>query len=140
MLILYFRVAVLTPGPDANKSAPAAADLASHTIRLVTYVFILYALWDILGIWMAMAKTKDQDGNAKPLYPVVQDSAMTNKVQAINWVGFGVTLGSLAFLVVVWLFAGCFNPDLLFFVITAVLLLYRWAKEVRTTWELPRRP
>lgn len=133
MLILYFRVAVLTPAPNATNSGPAATELASDTFRLVIYVFILYLLWDILGIRMARTKTKDSGGNEKPLYPAIKDSTMTDSVQASNWAGFFITLVGLALVSVLWLLSEYLGPNWLLLVTGVVLLLYRWAKEVRTT-------
>jgi len=43
MLILYFRVAVLTDA--TGKVVVAAVDLADSTMRLLVFVFILYTLW-----------------------------------------------------------------------------------------------
>jgi hypothetical protein len=136
MLILYFRVAVLTE--VGGKESPGAADLARSTAKLVMFVFILYAFWDVLGMCIAKAKTKGGDGTKKPLYPVVKDSVMTNEEQKINWVGFYITAGSLGLFVVVWFLADRFKPNLLFLATTAILLVYRWAKEIRTSCQLPR--
>ncbi len=140
MLVLYFRIAVLTPAPDINKLVTAAPDLASHTIVLVICIFALYSVWDLLGVWMTKARATDPDGRKKPLYPAVKDSTVTEKAHPSNWRGFGITISCLGFFAVLWLLTRYFGPNVLFVATTGALLIYRWAKEVRTTWELPRRP
>jgi hypothetical protein len=67
MLVLYFRIAVLTKVDGS--ALPAASVLAIDTVRLVMYVFILYVLWDFLGIRMANAQTTAANGAHKPRYP-----------------------------------------------------------------------
>jgi hypothetical protein len=133
MLILYFRIAVLTDA--GGRGVTVASDLARNTVKLVMYVFVLYMVWDLLGIWMSTAKTTGADGKKNPLYPVVRNSEMTNEQQRVNVVGFLITVGTTAFLVVFWLLANCFTPNPLFLGTTALLLAYRWAKETRTSWQ-----
>jgi hypothetical protein len=129
MLILYFRVAVLTPVPtDASKiTFPSESDLASNTTKFVMYVFILYVVWDLLGIWMAKAKGTRPDGKREPLYPD----------QKVSLAGILITAITMTLLVVLWLLDECLTPNLLFLTTTALLLLYRWAKETRTSWQPP---
>lgn len=137
MLILYFRVAVLTtPG---GQNLPTADDLARNTTKLVAYVFVLYVPWDVLGMWMAKAKITEADGKKKPRYPVIKDSKMTDEEQKINWTGFLITLGTLTLFVVLWVFAKCLTPNALFLSTTVFLLVYRWAKEIRTSCYLVPR-
>src|ERR1019366_1565301 len=133
MLILYFRIAVLTD--VGGRELPVAGDLARNTAKLVMYVFVLYVVWDLLGIWMAWAITTGADGKEKPLYPVVRDSKMTNEKQRVNLAGFLITVGSMTLLVVLWMFANCFTPNQLFLGTATLLLVYRWAKETRTSWQ-----
>jgi hypothetical protein len=141
MLILYFRIAVLTPAPDAatvlSSDPEAVLNLAQDTNRLVLYVFGLYVLWDVLGIWMVMAKTKIA-GNSKPRYPVVdpKDSTMTDKEQAINGKGVWITVFCLVFLGALAFFADCLAPSCLLLATTALLVAYRWSKEIRTSSQL----
>jgi hypothetical protein len=144
MLILYFRIAVLTPVPETGTlliSGPdAARNLARHTNELVFYVFFLYVLWDLLGIWMAKAKIKVLDRSTKPRYPRIQDSEMTDQQQVINKPGIWITFACWLLFGGLWLFADCFN-SLYLFVTTAVLLLaYRWLKEMRTSCQLLPQP
>lgn len=135
MLILYFRIAVLTRAPEAGTililGPEAASNLAQDTNRLVLYVFVLYALWDLFGIWMT--RTVGDDG--KPRYPEVdaKEGKTTEKQQAINWWGIGITAGCLLFSGALWLFADCLNPSQLFLSTIVLLLAYRWFKEIRTS-------
>lgn len=131
MLILYFRIAVLTPVPGPSSEPQVAADLARETIRFVFYVFVLYGVWDLLGIWMAKAKIK-VNGNLTPRYP---DPA-TNQKQRINSWGIGITGVSLVSFFLLERYADHFNPFHLFLSTAALLIVYRWSKEVRTSWKL----
>jgi hypothetical protein len=145
MLILYFRVAVLTPVPDAHSvwdSGPEwASNLARHTQRLVLYVFFLYALWDLLGIWMA--KTKDKDG--KPRYPKVKANVetktwtMVGSAQPDRW-GLGITTVCFLLSGALWTFANCLSSSQLFGFTAASLLLYRFCKEIRTSCKPSPQP
>jgi hypothetical protein len=134
MLILYFRIAVLT---DANaKQVPPALSLSNYTIKLVMYVFILYVIWDLFGIWMSLAETKDERDQKKPLYPMLsnpKDPKMTDQPQNVNWMGFGITFGSLGLVALIWMFRDCITPNRQLLAAFALLLLYRWAKEIRTS-------
>jgi hypothetical protein len=135
MLILYFRMAVLTD--VGGKQVAAVTNLSNSTIRLVMYIFVLYTVWDLLGIWIA--KTKTAGMGSKPLYPEIVNSQMTDKEQSINWPGLSITVGGLGLVVLLSLFAACLTPDGEFVATITLLLLYRWAKEMRTSWQsLPR--
>jgi len=138
MLIFYFRIAVLTPAPtDIGRIAfPTTGDLVRSTSWLVMCVFILYAIWDWLGIWMLKTKVTGADRNKKPRYPVVKDKKMTAIEQPVNWLGSLITLVSMVALVVLWCLSDCLTPMPLFLTTTAVLLMYRWLKEIRTSWQL----
>jgi hypothetical protein len=143
MLILYFRIAVLTPAPEVGTviiSRPeAASNLAHETVKLVFLVFVLYAVWDLLGMWMAKAKIKTADGNVAPRYPVVKDGTKTDERQSVNWEGISITVGCLLLLGALWSFAECLGPFALFLATTVLLLAYRWFKEIRTSCQLLRR-
>jgi len=135
MLILYFRVAVLTEAD--GKHVPAADDLANSTTKLMIYVFVLYTVWDLLGIWMAKAKITEKDGKKKPRYPEVSDSKepqITEKEQAPNWWGLLISVGGLGLLVLLWLFRDCLTSTGEFLAITTWLLAYRWFKEIKNSW------
>jgi hypothetical protein len=130
MLILYFRIAVLTDSSGKHTLPPGY--LANTTVKLVMYVFVLYAIWDLLGMWIAAAKTRE----GKPLYPEIVKKEMSDKVQRVNWSGFCITLVSLGLIFLLWIVDGCFPPKREFLATAAVLLLYRWVKEVRTSFQL----
>ena len=131
MLVLYFRIAVLTEVDGSN--LPAASALATGTTRLVVYVFVLYVAWDLLGIWMAKAQMTVADGTKKQRYPAVKDSHITNDKQPAEWVGFWISAVVLVLLFFLWLIIGCFNSNLVFYILILLLLGYRWAKEIRTS-------
>ena len=132
MLVLYFRIAVLTKVDGST--LPAASVLATATTRLVMYVFFLYVVWDFLGIRMANAQMTEADGTKKPRYPAVQGSQMPKNKQSADWQGFWISASVLVIFVVLWLIIGCFDPNTVFPILTLLLLGYRWAKEIRTSW------
>ena len=94
MLVLYFRIAVLTDLKEPNLLA--ASVLATATTRLAMYVFILYVVWDFLGIRMA----NTEDRTKKPRYPAVKESEKTNDKQPADWQGFLISASVLVLLVV----------------------------------------
>jgi hypothetical protein len=130
MLILYFRIAVLTP-VTPGPTPPDANALAAATAQLLMYVFVLYVLWDILGVWMA--RTKKEDG--KPRYPASKDQNMTEQAQSADWAGLSISASALAFIFVLPHFIAD-QPIRLLVAATVLLLAYRWVKEVRTTLKL----
>jgi hypothetical protein len=140
MVVLYFRVAVLTPVTDPQ-TIPAA-ELAVSTIALLVYVFGLYVLWDLFGIWMARAKLPKGAGDERPRYPrVTNDGRPSDEADSPNWVGFWISLVVLALLVVLWLVTEAAEPNRLdparhLIPAVVLLILYRTAKEVRTSWRL----
>jgi hypothetical protein len=77
MLILYFRLAVMTPANGtlaAATATPLPPDvLATQTTFLVVQVFFLYVIWDVLGVWMAASRLP----SGKPRYPIVKDQEKT---------------------------------------------------------------
>jgi len=128
MLILYFRIAVLTE-VDGH-GLPTDSDLAASTINLVMYVFVLYVVWDLFGIWMARSMTK----GSTPRYPQVVDGKMSEGAQPADWVGFFISTSVLAVFAVLWCRANVFDPQGLFVLVVLLLLTYRMAKEIRTSW------
>ena len=77
MVILYFRIAVLTPMVPAALSD--FGGLANYTLRTLVLIFFLYALWDFFGIWMAAADT-----NGNPKYPRIDDDKSTKAVRVFD--------------------------------------------------------
>lgn len=129
MVILYFRVAVLTDNPYKSIDAH---DLAHQTLQVLLFVFILYLAWDFLGIVMAWVK---EDGRSK--YPRVKDGepdyATPNRK---DWLAFAITLVFLALigLLLILIDDECVGPTLSFVLGTAVLVVYRFTKEIKNTW------
>lgn len=115
MLILYFRVAVLTPYPHAGHVDPDA--LTGSTVKALTYVFALYLVWDLLGLWMACSHK----------YEVKKDG-----------VGLLITLVSFGFFVLLFELVRGSKIDAAdaghwLLAATVLLLGYRFAKEIRTS-------
>lgn len=139
MLVLYFRTTVLTP-MERNAEPLSPGDLASSTTVLLVLVFLLYCCWDLLGIWIAKVKTADELGNRKPKYPAVNENEkQTEKEQRADWAGLLISTVSLALLGGLWWFTEVAslnesNASWCLVIATVLLLAYRWAKEVRTSW------
>jgi hypothetical protein len=139
MLILYFRVATLVPEvkDQAKTTTPSGDVLASATTSLIVWIFVLYILWDLLGIWTANAT----DSLGKPRYTKVTfDPAQGRNIkgeekQKADWVGTCITFSFLVMFLCLRLTVDCLIPCATFVVITLLLLLYRWVKETRTTWQ-----
>lgn len=131
MLILYFRIAVLTD-LDPSKIGPTAEDLAAQTVKLVGTVFFMYGTWDCLGILMALRR--DPDGKWK--YPEVKDGKRTGLQSAKNFDGFAISLAGLLMFVLLAFspIRVCFSPNAILVVTVLLLLAYRFLKEVRTSW------
>jgi len=136
MLVLYFRIAILTPGPDSKKTLPPLPQLAETTVSLVVYVFVLYALWDLLGLWMAKAKIKTAHSTRTPRYPALKERKPTNQEQAVNWVGIWITIAALILFSGIWFFARSLGPIRSLLCTFVVLLAYRLCKEIRTSSQL----
>ena len=136
MLILYFRIAVLTKVDGT--ALPKPSELAADTVRLVLLVFALYVVWDLLGIWMAKARAPARAaGETEPRYPRLRDGKMTDpkEEQSINWAGFFISVAILATLAVLWLINCRLDPKGLFLAVFLLLLAYRMTKEMRTSWQ-----
>ncbi len=134
MLILYFRIATLTP--TDGSAIPDRAALALHTARLIALVFVLYLIWDLLGIWMAAARRTDDNGRIRPRYPYVKGELITEEPARKDWIGLLVTASALVLLAAVWLSAPRAGARWVFPGIILVLLAYRWAKETKTSCRL----
>jgi hypothetical protein len=137
MVLLYFRIAVLTPLTSPQAVAPGP--LAERTLAILLYVFALYVLWDVFGIWMAYARVHDGLRVRRSKYSRLKDRRPTGERQAPNWAGLLITLTALGLLVALRVRFDVIDPDTpnaVSFLIaaTVLLLLYRWAKEIRTSW------
>lgn len=140
MVVLYFRIATRTPD-KVGTPAPSADDVVGATTEIVVLIFFLYAVWDLLGIWMASAKDRGGDPT-KHKYPVIDEATKKPKEpltpnrqdRAAFWI-------TLAFLVVfggLWTVAdqadvGEGAAQVMFIAIGVLLLTYRFAKEVKTS-------
>jgi len=136
MLILYFRIAVLTD-LDWSKPGPTPEHLAAHTVKLVGMVFVLYCAWDCLGILMALRQ--DPSGNWK--YSEVKDGQRTGLQSAKNFDGFAISIGGLLMLLLLAFspIRECFGANAILVVTILLLLSYRFIKEVRTSWRRMRQ-
>jgi hypothetical protein len=102
-------------------------------------IFGLYFVWDWLGIWMVSVRIREGD-TFVPKYPKIEEEKMTGEPQQRNWVGTAVTGVFLATFIVLWLFAdnNTLSPaesTWLLVMATIALFLYRFAKEVRSSWD-----
>jgi len=145
MVILYFRIAVLTPtDPQLSVNAETVTE---STMETLLFVFALYAVWDLLGILMAVANDRthavEPGGRARPKYPQVdrETENQTEPPQRSNpdWRGLGITVaGVLVFLVLTIMSCSAAISDNtagLYLASAAVMLLvYRFAKEVKNSW------
>jgi len=128
MLISYFQVAVLTPVDGKTAITPEV--LASQTVSLIVQIFVLYLIWDALGIWMA----KSRLSNSRRRYPVLDGQKPTDKAVVPDWKGFLITAVILAVLVAIRILEARFLPWGLLLITIVLLLGYRLLKEIRTSW------
>jgi len=136
MLILYFAVAVLTPTPVSGKALPSSAELAYSTITLVLWIYVLYVFWDLLGMWMDKSRIAVTGDGTQPRYPEVdKENKMTVRAKTVDWTGFLITMVSTIVMLALWSARFCFSPNTLFILTIVLLLVYRWAKEMRTSWK-----
>jgi len=130
MLVIYFRIAVLT-SPSGSWGG-TSKDLLTEGIVLLIATFVLYLLWDGLGIWMAVAKDK----SSKPRYPIVRDGEKQSEPQRPNYRGALISISALAALITAFCAVNLGwlpGTPLGFAAIVGILLIYRFLKEVRTS-------
>ena len=142
MIILYFRVSVTVPDDDPA-GGPAAGTLAVTTAWNLLLVFVLYVVWDLLGIWMAVAKDRhatDATASLVYKYPQIDGDEKLTIQQLRNWPGLVITVAASTAVGVVWKIADM-DPTMsdtsavvLLVALVLVLLMYRFAKDVRTSW------
>ena len=128
MLVIYFRVAILTPNEAHAKTNPSSLTRSTTTALLV--VFLLYLAWDVLGVVM----------NVLHKYPEINDKGeKTNNRARVDWWGLGITAVFAALFLVLNLVAqgepikGT-QADTIFMIAIGLLLLYRFFKEIRTSF------
>jgi hypothetical protein len=135
MLIVYFRIAILTP----NEASPqvVATTVTQTTVRALLIIFGMYILWDVGGLLMTLGnkyKKIDNDGN-KTTDPFPK-----------NLSGFAITLVFSVLFAVLYIVAENTTihgqqADYLLLTATVLLLAYRFAKEVRSSWrDMPKPP
>jgi hypothetical protein len=122
MVLLYFRIAVLTPGHPTELDP---ANLASNTLEVLFFIFVLYLLWDIGNLLMSWKWTRSS-------------SKYVNSTA--DWRGLAITtvfLICFAALLFVdhQIHVGASQASLLFAIAVALLLAYRWAKDIRRAWK-----
>lgn len=137
MLVMYFRLAVITSStvvssPSDARITLAAADVTTRTLFDVLVVFMLYVMWDGINICMAGSKNGAGYRYPKIVGKVPVDPSGKN-VQ--DWTGF---LISLAFFAALGAMFCCANlashPSVVMLFVTALLILYRVSKEIRTSY------
>jgi hypothetical protein len=127
MLILYFRIATVTP-TEPLQATPA---LAHTTLELVFFVFVLYLVWDVLGL---VETTARKDG--RPVYTKVdKEGKMTEEPEQPNWAGFWITATCTPLFGALWFVLPCIGSVPALYITVFLLLVYRWLKENRWLWQ-----
>lgn len=147
MLILYFQMAGSTsvdlgkPMTDPTAKPLVAPDsllLADGTVKLIVFIFILYLAWDLLGIWMARSKDSVQFR-----YPAVRDNKpQEGEQQRRDWAALMITGSFLGLFGVLRLLLNQSSelhvaPIPVLSIAIILLLVYRVAKETKTSWLQP---
>ena len=134
MVILYFYIAVLTSADP--KATVSSASLLHATVVVLLVIFVLYLVWDFGGLIMAWAK--DDDGYK---YREIDEKERkpTAKPSPHDWPAFWITFAFLAAFVILYAVIdhvrlGGRGTQIAFVIATALLVLYRFAKEVKTSW------
>lgn len=155
MLVLYFKVASATAvdlgKPIAgNQTAPVTPDpavLGMSALTLLFYVFCLYLVWDFLGIWMARAKKGSSFRYPDPQGTINVDKETNTikdwtKQQSRDWPALAITAIALLVVIILWLLSHGYGPGIsapnIFIAAIILLILYRFAKEVKTSWRQPQ--
>lgn len=114
MLVLYFRVATLTP---LNPTKEVNASQVTHdTVQALVFIFVLYLAWDVLGQVMACLSK----------YTASKKNLVAPLITAFALGGCGYLLHVVS--------AGSFNTSTVLAVSTGILVAYRWLKEARSGW------
>jgi hypothetical protein len=128
MLIYYFRLAVMT-STDSSQQHPSGASLLELNLQGVCVVFLLYALWDLLGIWMA----KSKDDHRPFRYPKIKNGSMSTEPSLADWDALWITCEFLVVFVFMYLAGSRVPPLVGFWALAGFLVLYRFFKQLRTT-------
>ncbi len=148
MVILYFRIATLVP--DQPHPVINPHDLVHKATLTLLIVFCLYTVWDVAGLLMAYV---GRSATPKYKYPKINEDTneMSEGVQSSpDFRGTTISLvGAVMFLLLFLVFyhgisVSSINvhgvtvhtrqAEIAFIVAISLLLGYRWAKEVRTSY------
>jgi hypothetical protein len=138
MIVLYFRLSSLSGPSDKRPARPSAVHLARGTAWNLLLIFGLYLLWDLLGLWMVFAKDRTKRERPLKYDKVVKNDRKFGMRQDPNIAGLVI---SLVF-VLAFLALQCFadhahtrsNGIFALVIAAALLFIYRFAKEVRSSW------
>jgi hypothetical protein len=128
MLVLYFRLAILTPNQAHPKTDPSG--LTHATTETLLIIFGLYLVWDIGALLMSIGSK----------YPLIDEAsqAKTDTKASQNWPGLLITAAFLGLFAALYCVAEGVTikgtqADTIFMIATGLLLAYRFAKEIRTS-------
>lgn len=131
MLVFYFRLAILTP-QTLDKLPPSAAEVVRGSLIDICLIFVLYLVWDILNVWMAISRV-----DSKPRYPEIVKNEMTPKARAPDLAGTSITAGALFLLIVLTVVPSGTQtqerPVLVVLIALFIVIGYRFAKEWKTS-------
>jgi len=121
MVLLYFRIAILTP---THPTELDPAHLADSTLEVLFFIFALYLLWDIGNLFMSWGWTQPKSKYTK---------------STADWRGLAITTFFLACFALLLhvnneIDVGAQQASLLFGVAVGLLLAYRFAKDIRNAW------
>jgi hypothetical protein len=136
MLVMYFRLAVLTQ-IDLSAAQPSLSTVTERTLLDILIVFVLYIAWDVLSIWIATCRDGDRRRYPKPGDPKTGDGLPTSDVE---WSGFWISVVFAALIAILFLCTRAMSTGVLIIALTAALLVfYRVAKEIRTSYRHLRK-
>ena len=133
MVILYFLVATRAPN-TAHPDVPVNG-VTQATVQSLFFIWVLYLSWDFLAVWMSYVK---RDDTLK--YPRIDANRKRTAERATDWWGFGITaVFTLLLGVLYWTThgkaIGGSGADARLITAIVLLLLYRFVKEVRSTFK-----
>lgn len=155
----------LTNPAETLLAPPDPHVLVYGTVRLLALIFLLYGIWDLFGKWMVVSRVSGQhwiwsirrrgksDSRATEQYryPDVKDNVSNNKIvdntkgQDLDFGGFAITTVCFALFLGLWILmkealVTYLTPIPTFVVAILILVLYRLAKEIRTTQKATKTP
>jgi len=132
MILFYFKIAILTP-IDLEKNIIPDWQLVEDTLFTIFIVFLLYFIWDFIGIRMAVLK----QGESEYRYPAYKDKEKNalefTKQETRDFLGMLITL---LFMIISWIFYFTYKfgdgyASLIWMGVS--LMIYRFVKEIRTS-------